>query len=179
MRLADLLGEIDDAIEFKRRAMNYSHVYDSISGFMRPRMLNGEWHSPFDPYRWGGPYTEGNAIQYSWSVFHDVQGLVSLMGGKSRFISKLDSCLHVLPNLAYMIVALMRLRKCIKRDLVNMLMEINRPNIFPICTHMLERLGKLNIGFGKLWIVCIIQLLMVIAAMRIMDRHPLGICLAP
>ena len=91
MRLADLLGEIDDAIEFKRRAMNYSHVYDSISGFMRPRMLNGEWHSPFDPYRWGGPYTEGNAIQYSWSVFHDVQGLVSLMGGKSRFISKLDS----------------------------------------------------------------------------------------
>lgn len=58
---------------------------------MRPRMLNGEWHSPFDPYRWGGPYTEGNAIQYSWSVFHDMQGLVSLMGGKSRFISKLDS----------------------------------------------------------------------------------------
>lgn len=91
MLLADLLGETDDAIEFKRRAMNYSHVYDSISGFMRPRMLNGEWHSPFDPYRWGGPYTEGNAIQYSWSVFHDVQGLVSLMGGKSRFISKLDS----------------------------------------------------------------------------------------
>lgn len=91
MRLAESLGETDLAITFRKSAMNYQNVYDSTSGFMRPRMASGKWHEPFDPYRWGGPYTEGNAIQYHWSVFHDVQGLIDLMGGKEPFVSMLDS----------------------------------------------------------------------------------------
>ena len=91
MRLAEALGETDEAAGFKERAFSYRNVYDAATGFMRPRMADGRWHAPFDPYRWGGPYTEGNAIQYSWSVFHDVRGLVDLMGGKSRFLTMLDS----------------------------------------------------------------------------------------
>ena len=53
--------------------LNYKNVYDPSVGFMRGRKINGEW-SRFDPYEWGGPYCEGNAWHYSWSVFHDVQG---------------------------------------------------------------------------------------------------------
>lgn len=91
MRLAESLGETKQANFFRESARNYRNVYDPVSGFMRPRMVSGKWHEPFDPYRWGGPYTEGNAIQYSWSVFHDVQGLIDLMGGKEPFVSMLDS----------------------------------------------------------------------------------------
>lgn len=91
MRLAESLGETEEANSFRESVMNYRNVYDSVSGFMRPRMVSGKCHEPFDPYRWGGPYTEGNAIQYSWSVFHDVQGLIDLMGGEEPFVLMLDS----------------------------------------------------------------------------------------
>ena len=46
---------------------------------------------PFDPYEWGGPYTEGNAWHYNWSVFHDIQGLINLYGSNDAFTLKIDS----------------------------------------------------------------------------------------
>jgi predicted alpha-1,2-mannosidase len=58
---------------------------------MRGRQANGRWVPNFDPYVWGGPYTEGNAWHYNWSVFHDVQGLIDLMGGPAKFVAKADS----------------------------------------------------------------------------------------
>ncbi|WP_374164851.1 GH92 family glycosyl hydrolase [Arcticibacter sp. MXS-1] len=76
---------------FQRQMYNYRNVYDAASGFMRGRNSKGEWKAGFDPFEWGGPYTEGNAWHWQWSVFHDVQGLINLMGGRGAFVRKLDS----------------------------------------------------------------------------------------
>ncbi|HTJ12550.1 MAG TPA: glycoside hydrolase family 92 protein, partial [Dinghuibacter sp.] len=76
---------------FARQMYNYRNVFDTVTGFMRGRQANGRWVPHFDPYVWGGPYTEGNAWHYNWSVFHDVRGLIGLMGGDARFIAKADS----------------------------------------------------------------------------------------
>jgi predicted alpha-1,2-mannosidase len=64
---------------------------------MRGRDEKGNWTPKFDPYEWGGPFTEGNAWHYLWSVFHDVNGLIDLLGGKEKFVAKLDSVFTV-PN---------------------------------------------------------------------------------
>ena len=69
---------------FAQRAMNYQKVFDKESGLMRGRLLNGKFQSPFNPLKWGDAFTEGNAWHYTWSVFHDPQGLINLMGGKDR-----------------------------------------------------------------------------------------------
>lgn len=76
---------------FAQRAMNYQKVFDKESGLMRGRLLNGKFQSPFNPLKWGDAFTEGNAWHYTWSVFHDPQGLINLMGGKDRFNQMLDS----------------------------------------------------------------------------------------
>ena len=76
---------------FARQMYNYKNVWDSAVGFMRGRHKDGSWQENFNPYEWGGPFTEGNAYQYTWSVFHDIQGLIDLMGGEKNFIEKLDS----------------------------------------------------------------------------------------
>ena len=83
---------------FARTMYNYRNVFDSTSGFMRGRRIDGEWETPFDPYVWGGPYCEGNAWHYNWSVFHDVQGLIDLYGSDSLFTAKIDSVFTV-PNI--------------------------------------------------------------------------------
>jgi predicted alpha-1,2-mannosidase len=64
---------------------------------MRGRKKDGSWVGNFDPTEWGGPYTEGSAWHYHWSVFHDVQGLINLMDGDRNFVAKLDSVFSV-PN---------------------------------------------------------------------------------
>ena len=76
---------------FARTMRNYQNVFDTVRGFMRGRRIDGSWEPNFDPYVWGGPYTEGNAWHYNWSVFHDVQGLIDLMGGNEKFIARADS----------------------------------------------------------------------------------------
>lgn len=76
---------------FLKRAMNYRNVFDKESGLMRGRLQNGKFQSPFNPLKWGDAFTEGNAWHYTWSVFHDPQGLINLMGGKERFNEMLDS----------------------------------------------------------------------------------------
>lgn len=96
-QLAKQTGKSFYQYVFGRTMYNYKNLYDSISGFMRGRKLDGSWVEGFDPYEWGGPYTEGNAWHWQWSVFHDVQGLIRLMGGEARFIAKLDSVFSV-PN---------------------------------------------------------------------------------
>jgi predicted alpha-1,2-mannosidase len=75
---------------FARQMYNYKNVFDPSVGFVRGRKSNGEWLPDFDPIEWGGPFTEANAWQYSWSVFHNVADLVEMMGGRERFIAKLD-----------------------------------------------------------------------------------------
>jgi len=70
---------------------NYRNVYDPSTKFMRGRDLNGHWSPNFDPIEWGGPFTEGNAWHWQWSVFQDTKGLINLMGGDKKFVAKLDS----------------------------------------------------------------------------------------
>jgi predicted alpha-1,2-mannosidase len=64
---------------------------------MRGRQNDGSWLPNFDAYEWGGPFTEGNAWHYVWSVFQDPKGLIGLMGGEQRFNAKMDSVFTV-PN---------------------------------------------------------------------------------
>ena len=82
---------------FKERSLNYRNLFDKSSGWMRGRTKQGDWEKPFSPYKWGGVFTEGNAIHYTWSVFHDVQGLIDLMGGDKAFINKLDTVFTMPP----------------------------------------------------------------------------------
>lgn len=94
-QLADVTGNDFYATIFARQMYNYRNVYDSATMFMRGRKANGEWNPNFDPIEWGGPFTEGNAWHWQWSVFHDVQGLINLMGGNKNFNAKLDSVFSV------------------------------------------------------------------------------------
>ncbi|WP_374948147.1 GH92 family glycosyl hydrolase [Mucilaginibacter sp.] len=76
---------------YKKRSMNYKNLYDPKSGWMRGKNKDGQFQSPFSPFKWGDAFTEGNSLHYTWSVFHDIQGLINLMGGKPKFVAKLDS----------------------------------------------------------------------------------------
>lgn len=81
---------------YAKRSMNYKNLFDAKTGLMRGKNKDGSFQSPFNPFKWGDAFTEGNSWHYTWSVFHDVQGLIDLMGGKSNFVSKLDS-VFILP----------------------------------------------------------------------------------
>lgn len=89
--LAKMTGNEYYAGIFGRQMYNYKNVYDPSTRFMRGRDNLGNWKPDFDPTEWGGPYTEGNAWHWQWSVFQDMGGLINLMGGKQNFVAKLDS----------------------------------------------------------------------------------------
>jgi predicted alpha-1,2-mannosidase len=93
-QFAKSLSKENDYIRFMDLSKNYRHYYDSASGFMRGKMKDGSWRTPFDP-RFSDhnkdDYCEGNAWQWTWFVPHDVDGLAELMGGRQAFIEKLDS----------------------------------------------------------------------------------------
>lgn len=76
---------------FARQMYNYKNLFDPAVGFMRGRLANGQWRPNFNPEEWGGPFTEGNSWQYTWSVFQDINGLAKLMGGEKPFAAKLDT----------------------------------------------------------------------------------------
>ena len=97
-QIAKGLGKPKDETDlYAKRAMNYKNVFDNGRKLMRGRNLDGTFQSPFNPYKWGDAFTEGNSWHYTWSVFQDVDGLVNLMGGKENFIAKLDSVFTVPP----------------------------------------------------------------------------------
>ncbi len=92
--MAKKMGKQDDYELYLNRAANYKNQFDPGTKFMRGRLENKEWKTPFDPLysnHRDDEYTEGNAWQYTWFVPHDVNGLINLMGGKENFIAKLDS----------------------------------------------------------------------------------------
>ena len=82
---------------YEKRAKNYANLFDQETKLMRGRNENGEFMAPFNPLKWGDAFTEGNSWHYSWSVFHDPQGLIDLMGGKETFVTMLDSVFTVPP----------------------------------------------------------------------------------
>ena len=95
-RMAEKMGKKELAAEFDRRAQNYRNVYNPVYGFMVPRDSNGNWQPAFSPDEYTPHISESNGWQYLWSVQHDIDGLVSLMG-KDRFAAKLDSMMTYTP----------------------------------------------------------------------------------
>ena len=82
---------------FAHRAMNYKNLFDKKTLLMRGKNKDGKFMAPFSPLKWGDAFTEGNSWHYTWSVFHDPQGLIDLMGGNDVFVSMLDSVFSVPP----------------------------------------------------------------------------------
>ena len=82
---------------FAKRAMNYKNLFDKETNLMRGKNKDGKFMAPFSPLKWGDAFTEGNSWHYSWSVFHDPQGLIDLVGGKDVFVQMLDSVFAVPP----------------------------------------------------------------------------------
>jgi predicted alpha-1,2-mannosidase len=97
-QLGKALGKKKKEIDvFAKRAMNYKNLFDAETKLMRGRLKNGEFMKPFNPLKWGDAFTEGNSWHYTWSVFHDPQGLINLMGGKAAFNQMLDSVFALPP----------------------------------------------------------------------------------
>lgn len=82
---------------FAKRSQNYRHLFDPSTKLMRGKNKDGNFQSPFNPFKWGDAFTEGNSWHYTWSVFHDIQGLIDLMGGRKSFIQMLDSVFKMPP----------------------------------------------------------------------------------
>ena len=97
-QLGKALGKSEKELApYARAAMNYRNLFDKETKLMRGRNEDGSFQSPFNPLKWGDAFTEGNSWHYTWSVFHDPQGLIDLMGGDREFIAMMDSVFTVPP----------------------------------------------------------------------------------
>ena len=100
-QLAKALNKPQSEIDlYKKRSLNYKNLFDPKYNLMHPKNKDGQFMEPFDPFQWFNGFTEGNSWHYSWSVFHDIQGLVDLMGGKEVFVSQLDKVFSAPPIFA-------------------------------------------------------------------------------
>ena len=91
--VARRLGKTADAEVFAERAGYYRNYFDASSGFIRPKLEDGSWRTPYDPARsihTVGDFCEGNGWQYTFFVPQDPYGLIGLFGGDTHFIEKLD-----------------------------------------------------------------------------------------
>ena len=96
-QLGKALGRPPEELRvYASRAMNYKNLFDTSHDLMRGKNQDGSWQSPFNPFKWGDAFTEGNSWHYTWGVFHDIQGLIDLMGGRRVFVGMLDS-IFVMP----------------------------------------------------------------------------------
>ena len=96
-RFAQSLGKQDIADQYYQKAQNYRNLYYPEHGFMWTKDAKGNWRDRFDATEWGGPFTEGSSWHWTWSVFHDPEGLSELMGGHEPMVARLDS-MFVAPN---------------------------------------------------------------------------------
>lgn len=77
---------------YRLRALNYRNAYRPALGYASPRYADGRWKEDLNLLNTHGEgFIEGNALNYSFYVPHDVNGMIGLMGGDRTFISKLDS----------------------------------------------------------------------------------------
>ncbi len=97
--LGRALGKPEEELApFKAHAMNYRNLYREEFELMSGRKADGSFSDNFSPLKWGGDFTEGNALHYTWSVFHDVQGLIDLMGGDEKFNENMDEVFNIPPK---------------------------------------------------------------------------------
>jgi predicted alpha-1,2-mannosidase len=92
------MGEADISKKYFNQSFNYKNVFDPSTNLMRGKNEDGTFQSPFNPLKWGDAFTEGNSLHYTWSVFHDVHGLIDLMGGKENFIGQIDNVFDMPPD---------------------------------------------------------------------------------
>lgn len=97
-KMAEKLGKKEIAEKYFKQSMNYKKLFDSSTNLMRGKNKEGDFQVPFNPLKWGDAFTEGNSLHYTWSVFHDVQGLIDIMGGNEKFVSKLDEVFTMPPD---------------------------------------------------------------------------------
>jgi predicted alpha-1,2-mannosidase len=98
-QLGKALGKPKDEVDlYAKRSQNYRNLFDTQTGLMRGKNKDGSFQSPFNPFKWGDAFTEGNSWHYTWGVFHDINGLMGLMGGKKQFVAKLDSVFTLPPT---------------------------------------------------------------------------------
>lgn len=83
--LANKLQQEQVAQQYSQQSLNYQHLFDPETGYMRAKDRNGQFRPDFSPYTWGRDYAECSAIQNTFSVFHDIEGLKELMGGQTAF----------------------------------------------------------------------------------------------
>ncbi|UMB55272.1 GH92 family glycosyl hydrolase [Lutibacter sp. A64] len=97
-KMAEKLGKTEIAEKYYKQSMNYKNLFDPETNWMRGKNEDGSFQAPFNPLKWGDAFTEGNSLHYTWSVFHDIDGLINLMGGKEQFTSKLDEVFEMPPS---------------------------------------------------------------------------------
>jgi len=93
----DLKRPQEEVERFAKRCQNYRNLFNPDRKLMSGRNRDGSFDKDFNPFKWGGDFTEGCSLHYTWSVFHDVQGLIDLMGGRRAFTSKLDEVFTLPP----------------------------------------------------------------------------------
>lgn len=98
-QLAKALNRPKEEIDlYAKRCQNYRNLFDTETRLMRGKNEDGTFQAPFNPLKWGDAFTEGNSWHYTWSVFHDIQGLIDLMGGRKQFVTMLDSVFVMPPS---------------------------------------------------------------------------------
>jgi len=97
-KMAEKMGKLKIAEKYFAKSMNYKNLFDPSTNWMRGKNKDGSFQSPFNPLKWGDAFTEGNSLHYTWSVFHDIHGLIDLMGGKKQFVAKLDEVFEMPPK---------------------------------------------------------------------------------
>ena len=97
-KMAKKMGKNELANKFFKKSFNYKNLFDADTKWMRGKNIEGDFQSPFNPLKWGDAFTEGNSLHYTWSVFHDIEGLIKLMGGKETFSAKLDEVFDMPPK---------------------------------------------------------------------------------
>lgn len=97
-QMAKKMGEDSLANKYFKQSNRYKNVFDKETNLMRGKNKDGSFQTPFNPLKWGDAFTEGNSLHYTWSVFHDFNGLINLMGSKKEFIKQLNSVFDTPPK---------------------------------------------------------------------------------
>lgn len=100
-QMAKSLGKQDDYAYFMKRSNNWKNMYDTESGWIRPKNLEGKWKEPFDPYQYQNGFVEANGAQTTWFVPHDLSGLATLMGGNNKAAAKLNESFETAAKLDF------------------------------------------------------------------------------
>ena len=97
-KVAEAAGKPDKAEKYYGSALNYRNLFDNDTGFFRAKDENGCMRSDFSDIDWGGDYTEGSAWQNTFAVYHDLLGYAGLLGGRDKFLDKVNKLFSTPPD---------------------------------------------------------------------------------